>query len=156
MVDPNAPTAPPSPPPTAAPQSSRPWLDRMRQGNEFDDVRAPSYPYNEIYIDKPGGGYTRLDSYNPDTGEIVSRKLTQLSGVQEQTAVNYVNEIPSKYPIGSTIADVPSSGNLAGETLSGQYILEVPPQTSPVPQSVLDAASEAGVTIRDTNGVTYP
>jgi len=100
-------------------------------------------------------GYFRLDSYNPDSGEIVSRKFTQLSDIQESTANSYINEIPSKYPVGATVADVPSSGTLAGSTLHGQYVLEVPPQVNPVPQGVLNSANQAGVLIRDTNGHVY-
>ena len=139
----------------AAPDEPQ-WLQRIRAGNAFDDAQAVNYPYNEVYIDSPtGDGYTRLDSYNPDLGEIVSRKFTQLSDVQESTAIGYVNEIPAKYPVGATVADVRSNGILAGQTLQGQYILEVPVQTNPVPQAVLDAANNAGVVIRDVNGTIY-
>jgi hypothetical protein len=132
------------------------WLARLDAGNEFNEARSSAYPYNEVYIDSPkGAGYTRLDSYDPVAGEIVSRKFTQLSNVQEQTAFNYINEIPAKYPINGTIANVPSSGSLAGQPLLGQHILEVPVQVNPIPQSVLDAANRAGVLIRDINGSAY-
>jgi hypothetical protein len=50
---------------------------------------------------------------------------------------------------------VPSSEALAGSTLQGQYILEVPVQVNPVPQAVLDSANNAGVLIRDINGKIY-
>ena len=45
--------------------SSRPqWLQRLAAGNAFNAERAVAYPYNEVYINKPGGaGYYRLDSY---------------------------------------------------------------------------------------------
>jgi hypothetical protein len=137
--------------------SSKPaWLQKLDAGNDFNRAQAPNYPYNEVYVDKPSGdGYFRLDSYNPDSGEIVSRKFTQLSDIQESTANSYINEIPSKYPVGATVADVPSSGTLAGSTLHGQYVLEVPPQVNPVPQGVLNSANQAGVLIRDTNGHVY-
>ncbi len=137
---------------------SRPvWLQRLEAGNAFNAERASAYPYKEVYVEKPGGGsvYYRLDSYNPETGEIVSRKFTQLSDIQPQTAASYINEIPKKYPAGATIANVPSSGNLAGQRLEGNYILEVPVQTRPVPQSVIDAADNAGVVIRDPTGKVY-
>ncbi|OFA05368.1 hemagglutinin repeat-containing protein [Duganella phyllosphaerae] len=134
--------------------SSRPaWLARLDAGNDFNAARSSAYPYNEVYIDSPkGSGYTRLDSYDPVAGEIVSRKFTQLSSVQEQTAFNYINELPAKYPVNGKIANVPTSGSLAGQPLLGQHILEVPVQTNPIPQSVLDAANRAGVLIRDFNG----
>jgi len=137
--------------------SSRPeWLRCLDDGNQFNAERQASYPYNEVYIDSPkGSGYTRLDSYNPSTGEIVSRKFTQVSEIQEKTAIGYVNEIGAKYPVNATVADVPSSGDLAGLPLLGQHYLEVPVQLRPIPQAVLDAAERADVTIRDINGTIY-
>ena len=137
--------------------SSRPeWLQRLDAGNAFNQERAAAYPYNEVYINKASGdGYYRLDSYNPISGEIVSRKFTQFSNINEQTAMNYVSEIGAKYPVGATIAKVPSSGNLAGQSLQGQLILEVPVQVKPIPQSVINAADNAGVLIRDINGKVH-
>lgn len=117
---------------------------------------SKNYPYNELYVNKPNGnGYYRVDSYNPATGEIVSRKFTQFSDITESTATNYIREAVNKYPAGATIAKVPSSGSLAGDALRGSNILEVPPQVKPIPQSVLNAADKAGVVIRDTNGKVY-
>lgn len=150
---------PPAPPPKpAASQQKKPeWLERIERGNQFNKDRASAYPHNEVYINKPdGSGYYRLDSYNPAKGEIVSRKYTQLGDVQENTALSYVKEVTDKYPPGAKIANVPSSGQLAGQKLAGQPVLEVPVQAKPIPQSVLDAADEAGVLIRDVNGKIYP
>ncbi|RMS85201.1 hypothetical protein ALP58_00260 [Pseudomonas savastanoi] len=137
--------------------SSKPeWLQRLDAGNEFNRVQSKNYPYNEVYIQRPdGNGYYRLDSYNPTTGEIISRKLTQFSKISESTAKSYINEAISKYPSGSTIANVPSSGSLAGQKLQGALILEVPPQTGIIPQTILDSADKAGVLIRDINGKVY-
>ncbi len=133
------------------------WLQDLDAGNDFNRVQAPNYPYKEVYLNRPDGkGYYRLDSYNPNLGEIVSRKYTQLSEVQEKTAVAYINEIEAKYPVGATVASVPSSKTLGGVTLQGQYILEVPIQSKPIPQGVLDAARKAGVSIRDISGHVYP
>lgn len=132
------------------------WLQRMDRGNAFNAERAPAYPHNEVYINKPSGsGYYRLDSYHPANREIVSRKFTQFSDISERTAVGYINEVPAKYPVGGTIANVPSSGNLGGQVLQGQHVLEVPVQVRPVPQGVIDAADQAGVLIRDVNGRIY-
>jgi filamentous hemagglutinin len=64
-------------------------------------------------------------------------------------------EIAAKYPAGASIANVPSSGTLGGDFLKGGYYLEVPVQTGPIPQRVLDAAGRARVTIRDVNGKIY-
>mgnify|MGYP001042125520 CR=1 FL=1 len=137
--------------------SSRPqWLQRLDAGNDFNAERASAYPYNEVYVNKAdGSGYYRLDSYDPAAGEIVSRKFTQLSDVQENTAVRYINEISAKYPVNGVVANVQSSGDLSGQLLRGQYYLEVPVQARPIPQSVLDAANRQGVLIRDINGKVY-
>lgn len=44
---------------------------------------------------------------------------------------------------------------LRGTKLEGRLILEVPPQINPVPKSILDAAREHKVTIRDHTGRVY-
>lgn len=137
-------------------KSSKPdWLKRLDAGNAFDDAQAHRYPFNEVYVENPQGGYHRLDSYNPRTGEIVSRKFTQLGNIQESSGRAYLNELAAKYAPGARIADVPSSSNLAGQRLRGRMILEVPVQTTEVPQSLLDAANNLGVLIRDVNGRIY-
>ena len=105
-------------------------------------------------------GYYVLDSYNspkPGTnGEIVSRKFTQLSEIQQTTALRYLEELAYKYPPGAVIADVGSTpSGLAGKQLDGILILEVPVQVNPVPQAVLDSATMRGITIRDVNGTVY-
>ncbi len=138
--------------------SSKPeWLRRLNAGIDFNKAQSPNYPYNEVYINKPSGGkgYYRLDSYNPEAGEIISRKFTQFSEIQDQTAINYINEIQKKYPVGAMIADVPSSGSLAGQQLQGRLILEVPVQNNPISQITIDAADNAGVLIRDIDGRIY-
>ena len=137
--------------------SSRPeWLQRLDAGNAFNAERSAAYPHNEVYVDKASGaGYYRLDSYDPVAGEIVSRKFTQLSDIQSDTAIGYLDEISAKYSVGGTVAKVPSSGRLADQTLQGQYVLEVPVQIRPVPQSVLNHANNNGILIRDINGVVH-
>ena len=106
----------------------------------------------------------RLDSYNPKTKEIVSRKYTQLSEISEKTAIGYLKELLEKYSPGSVIADVPSNRVGAnaeifeeneGNILKGQMILEVPVQKEPVPENVLLKAQEEGITIRDIKGHIY-
>ena len=142
----------------------------------FNKARTKFYPYNEVYLEAPkkainlpGGSptkhqYVRLDSYNPHTGEIVSRKYTQLSEVSEETAIRYLKELSDKYAPGTKIADVPSniSGANAGifkenrgRTLRGQMILEVPIQDKVVPKKVIDYANKHYIKIRDINGKIY-
>ena len=108
--------------------------------------------------------YVRLDSYDPQKGEIVSRKKTQLGEVSEETAIRYLKELEDKYPPGSIIADVPSNTTGAnrelfqenkGNVLKGQMILEVPEQKAEIPPNVLDYAKKKAIIIRDVNGKIY-
>lgn len=39
--------------------------------------------------------------------------------------------------------------------MEGSKILEIPPHMKPIPQSVINAAKQADVIIRDTNGKVY-
>ena len=48
-----------------------------------------------------------------------------------------------------------TGGQTLGGTLQGQYILEVPIQSKPVPVEILVAAKNAGVIIRDVVGTVY-
>lgn len=141
------------------------WLRKREEGNYFNKARQFDYQYRELYVLKPGGkGYYILDAYNPGS-EIVSRKNTQLADITIETAIGYITELVSKYRRGAVIADVPSSGlqtgglpsqqSIAGQTLQGEHILEVPKQINPIPQEVLDSAKANGVKIRDVYGHVY-
>ena len=142
----------------------------------FNKARAKFYPYNEFYLEAPKKAinlpegsptkhqYVRLDSYNPHTGEIVSRKYTQLSEVSEETAIRYLKELSDKYAPGSVIADVPSNRTglnkgifevNQGRDLKGKMILEVPVQDKVVPKRVIDYANKHYIKIRDINGKIY-
>ena len=142
----------------------------------FNKARAKFYPFNEVYLEAPKKAinlpegaptkhqYVRLDSYNPHTGEIVSRKYTQLSEVSEETAIRYLKELSEKYAPGSVIADVPSNRTGVnkgifelnqGDKLKGQMILEVPVQKKPIPQNVINYADKLRIKIRNTNNKLY-
>ena len=142
----------------------------------FNKARAKFYPYNEVYLEAPKKAinlpegsptkhqYVRLDSYNPHTGEIVSRKYTQLSEVSEETAIRYLKKLSDKYAPGSVIADVPSNRTglnkgifevNQGDKLKGQMILEVPMQKKPIPQNVINYADKLRIKIRNTNNKLY-
>jgi len=132
------------------------WLQNVQAGNKFNAEQSKNYPNNELYVNKPNGnGYYRVDSYNPATGEIVSRKFTQFSDITEATATNYTREAVNKYPAGAAVTNVPSSGDLGGSLLKEKNILEIPPQAKPIPQSIIDTARKSGVVVRDTNGMVY-
>jgi hypothetical protein len=124
----------------AAKQSKKPeWLKKIQEGIAFNKQRAGNYPTNEVFLDKPAGiggkgKYVKLDSYDPVKQEIVSRKYTQFSEIQESTGLNYVKELKDKYPPGTKIANVESNisgtnkalkGSI-GEGIKGQMILEIP------------------------------
>ena len=142
----------------------------------FNKARAKFSPYNEVYLEAPKKAinlpegsptkhqYVRLDSYNPHTGEIVSRKYTQLSEVSEETAIRYLKELSDKYAPGSIIADVPSNRtgvnkgifDVNGDNvLRGEMILEVPVQKKPIPQNVINYADKLRIKIRNTNNKLY-
>ncbi|WP_200761425.1 hypothetical protein [Poriferisphaera corsica] len=70
------------------------WKQNIIEGNQFNRDRRASYPYNEVYIERSGKNHVRLDSYNPDLGEIVSRKYTQSNQIKLNTAKSYIREIP--------------------------------------------------------------
>ena len=142
----------------------------------FNKERAKLYSFNEVYLEAPkkatqqagdspaNHNYVRLDSYDPQTGEIVSRKYTQLSEVSEETAIRYLKELEDKYSPGSIIANVPSNKTGSNEkifelngdnVLRGQMILEVPVQHKAVPKEVINYANLKGIKIRDTNNHIY-
>lgn len=129
-------------------------LRRLENGNRFNAERASAYSCSELYVEKPEGetGYFRVDSYSPKRKLIVSRKASQLAAIPFPTACSYIDEIPNKYPVDAVIANVPSSGSLAGKRLRGKYILEVPVQRAPIPRPVLLYAEEVGVSIQDVTG----
>jgi RHS repeat-associated protein len=127
----------------------------LSTGNLFNRLRANKFDFNEIYVENPAGGKYRLDSYNPASGEIVSRKGTQFANVEVRTGVEYVREAARKYSPGTKIANVPTSGSLAGQELRGSLYLEVPIQVNPIPKKVLDAAAKSRVIIRDVSGREY-
>jgi RHS repeat-associated protein len=132
------------------------WLTRVIEGNRFNETQRKVYPVNELYIKRPNGRYVILDSYNPITGEIVSRKFTQLANVKPETAISYLRELAVKYPSGSTIAGVRTTPEkLKGAVLSGTQILEVPVQERSIPGSILAEARKLGILIRDVAGKVY-
>jgi RHS repeat-associated protein len=146
------------------------WLQQIVRGNWYNKARLFDYPYHEVYIVNPAGGYFRLDAYDPGKA-IVSRKFSQLSEVSLETAIGYIDELLSKYPQGAVIGDVTTSrlqtggaptdasiageGSLGGQVLSGTPILEVPTQWNPVPKAVTEYAEAHGVTIRSDWGQVY-
>ncbi len=133
-----------------------PWLkERFEAGEAFNKANRGRYPHNEVEVTVKGEKF-RVDSLDPTKGEIVSRRLTQLSDVKEQTAISYFNEFTRKYPAGAEITDSPFNPKvLRGKQLTGELIFEVPVQKNSIPQAVLDAATQRNIKIRDINGKVY-
>lgn len=127
---------------------------RIQEGNKFNVDRRPFYPANEIRL-RTG---KVVDSYH-DGAEIVERKYTQLAEIKEETAFGYLSAIVRKYPPGEEIANSPRNRDeyptLVGEPLDGILILEVPVQQADIPRSILEKATELGVTIRNSEGKEY-
>jgi hypothetical protein len=142
------------------------WLlERFRGGNEFNRRREPYYSgrggVNELYVGErtPNGHYRSVDSYVPGE-EIVSRKFTQLSDVQESTVIRYLEYQAAYYSPGTVIPDLPSTRHKLEQnpvkiTIEGDMILEVPVQNSPPPRGILEKAEDLQITIRDENGLVW-
>ncbi|TJY37938.1 hypothetical protein [Pontimicrobium aquaticum] len=95
----------------------------FKRGNDFNKKALDEewYDFHEIYLSNG----KRLDSYDPLTGEIVSRKATDLGEVQFSTFEKYLREMHQKYAPGTVIRSNKYS-DLDGLILHGQQILEIP------------------------------
>ena len=106
-------------------QASEYWTKEspVARGNNFNKTvrEADIYDYHEIFLENG----KRLDSYDPDAGEIISRKATDLDKISEETYRRYLSEFSSKYSEGIKIRSN-AYPELDGQELRGQYILEIP------------------------------
>tara|TARA_A100000171_G_scaffold44060_1_gene46570 strand:- start:1577 stop:3490 length:1914 start_codon:yes stop_codon:yes gene_type:complete len=96
----------------------------FKRGNDFNRKGKLEYYYNEVHLSDG----KRLDSYVPGH-EIVSRKATNLSEIQPSTFEAYLKELTTKYKKGKVIRSdkyKTGSGAIDGQTLSGDYYLEIP------------------------------
>ena len=133
------------------------WLKKLfKAGDDFNKENRGRYPYNEVEVVDEQGAKFRVDSYDPQKAEIISRKFTQLSEIQPDTGVSYLRELVQKYPSGATISESTFNPNvLKGDLLKGTQVLEVPVQVEAVPQVVLDYAAKNSIVIRDVAGKVY-
>ena len=143
-------------PPMSVAMSMPAWLRHLfAAGNQFNEENRHRYQYNEVEVEGETKNY-RVDSYDRKRQLIVSRKFSQLADVQPETAKGYIRELSKKYYSGVRITDSPfNPAELRGKIMTGRLILEVPPQKSPVPHGILDAAAETRVKIVDTTGKVY-
>jgi hypothetical protein len=133
-----------------------------KEGREFDVLEGQRYPHNQVPIRDKGGAVRRLDSYDPQKQEIISRKSLathngQIAFTSEGEMIDHFQEFALKYPNGAVIADTPAAQKLglANQTLTGKYILEVPMQDWVISERILNEAKIRGITIRDINGKVY-
>jgi hypothetical protein len=131
---------------------------RFQAGEEFNRVNRARYPYNEVEVLGPDGNTFKVDSYDPVGREIVFRRLTQFADIQEETALQYFGKfLRRKYPRGAIITDSPFSPRILwGQRLKGDLVFEIPIQEKPIPQTVLEAAADRGIILRDPAGSVYP
>ena len=136
-------------------QPAAPQPEQALQGRIFEQAAGWQYPVNQLRLEAPGGRPV-LDSYDPVAREIISRKHMQLAR-DYWDSLDALQEFTVKYPTGAIIADTPyaRSLGLAGQRIQGSKILEVSPQTAPVPDGILTEARTRGITIRDTAGRIY-
>lgn len=127
-------------------------LKDWREGRKFNEENAHRFPHNEVHLKSR----KIVDSYVPRK-EIVERKNTQLSEIDEKTAKGYIDSLRRKYKAGQEIGDTPKNRaeGIAGSKLRGKHILEVPKQVQPVPKAILEHAKQHRVTIRDVHGTVY-
>ena len=123
----------------------------IARGNRFNDIANDNYEYNEVHLENG----KRLDAYDPEAGEIISRKATDFDVIEDRTFETYLDEIANKYPEGIKIRSN-KYDNIDGDTLQGNYVLEIPSSNmnSANRQRFESIAKEKGITIRYTDAET--
>lgn len=121
----------------------------IARGNAFNDKALKSrwYRYNEIHLENG----CRLDSYDPEIGEIVSRKATDLDAIAPETLEGYLREFETKYRVGTIIKSKKRGyENIYDTKLRGRYILEIPESNRQSPRigEYIKRAEKHQVTIR--------
>lgn len=119
----------------------------VARGNKFNNTAKKAYTYNEIVVEDDKGNRFRLDSYNPETGEIVSRKAIDLENTSDATFKGYLDEIKKKYRVGYIIK---AQNELHDKKLEGHYVLEIPKSNEKYIdlKHFEELAAEYGVTIK--------
>ncbi|WP_214102587.1 hypothetical protein [Acrocarpospora catenulata] len=131
-------------------------LQEAAEGRKFENRLASPQRHSQVPIYDKRGRRNRLDYYDDTAGEIISVKSLasangQIAFVDEFTMLNHFQEFALKYPTGARVVE----GKLAGKTVTGRYILEVPPQIYPIPDRIMELARASRVTIRDTTGKVW-
>lgn len=124
----------------------------VTRGNKFNETVKDSdiYPYHEVHLSNG----KRLDSYDPISGEIISRKATDLNKISEETYKSYLSEFKDKYSVGTVIRSN-KYPELDGLKLEGEYILEIPASNAKLSNIKYyeEIAEKAGVKLRFTEEI---
>ncbi|MFT9818122.1 hypothetical protein [Lysinibacillus sp. NPDC056185] len=127
------------------------WLNDspMARGNKFNKTvrNRDIYDYHEIHLENG----KRLDSYDPFSKEIISRKATDLDMIDEKTYREYLKEMNSKYSAGTKIRSN-AYPELDGKPLEGKQILEIPATNKNISniEKYKEIAKEYGIELRFT------
>jgi hypothetical protein len=124
----------------------------IARGNAFNETARIErwYPFNEVVLSNG----KRVDSYRlPEggkSGEIVSRKATDLGDIQLSTFEAYLSEMKIKYAPGTPINSPKYGDLLKGKTLEGDMILELPDSNLNLLdiQDYINLANSKGITLR--------
>lgn len=119
----------------------------FKRGNDFNRKARDEawYDFNEVHLENG----KRLDGYDHDIGEIVSRKATDFDNIQPATFEKYLKEIDNKYAPGTVIRSN-KYPEIDGQALHGTKIIEVPisNQSSPNLSTFQALADQYNTTIR--------
>lgn len=124
----------------------------MARGNAFNKKAELNdwYPYNEVTLSNG----KRVDSYVPPkngkSGEIISRKATNLEEIELSTFESYLKELKSKYPVNELINAPKYGDELKGKKLEGKHILEIPESNQVFDdiEKYIQIAKDKGIEIR--------
>ncbi|WP_080874145.1 hypothetical protein [Oceanobacillus timonensis] len=119
----------------------------MARGRKFNETarEAEIYPHHEVHLSNG----KRIDSYDPDAGEIISRKSTYLDNISDRDFRTHLAEFENKYKKGTLIRSNQYK-EINGQKLHGEYILELPASNLKSEKLTYfkDMAAEYNVTLR--------
>jgi len=118
----------------------------IARGNKFDSIAGEKYKYNQVQV----AGGKRLDSYDPEMGEIVSRKATDLDNIAPETYEKYLKEMRQKYAPGTPITSKKYGPDQVGTVLRGKMYLEIPDfnELSPNYQQYVEIAKKYEIILK--------
>ncbi len=134
---------------------------KMHRGNLADDVHGAKYQQSEVSVEtRIPGKSVRIDNidFTPSGYEFISRKnpSVPIAKMNHHDAIDHIQEFVTKYPPKIRIRGKKVNGVLVrGPVIQGKRVLEIPPQSEPIPKAYLEYATSHGITVRDYNGKVY-